>query len=34
MRKEKVTATIFTTDPSMPVGSMKMVAVTFSAGAH
>ena len=34
MDKEKVTATIFTTDPSRPIGSMKMVAVTFSVGAH
>jgi hypothetical protein len=31
---EKVTATIFTNDPSMPACSMKMVAVTFSVGAH
>jgi len=31
--KEKVTVTIFTNDPSMPI-EKKMVTVTFFAGVH
>ena len=38
MEKEKVTVTSFTNAPAMPIGSMKMVTVTFSptfsVGAH
>jgi hypothetical protein len=34
MEEEKVTVTIFTNDPSMPIGSMKTVTVTFSVRVH
>ncbi len=34
MEEEKVTVTIFTNDPSRPIGSMKMVTVTFSVRVH